>query len=82
MCAVALIVFLLEHQRKMVRLIRGEKVEEGPDVIAAMMGGSAASDGKIKGLESRIEHLERTVFMLQANSAAQELPGKPSQPIG
>lgn len=70
----AVIVFMLEHQRKMARILRGEKVDEGADLVTAIMSSGAKDPDNTKALESRIEQLERTVFELQANASRQELP--------
>ncbi|MEQ1821364.1 MAG: hypothetical protein ABL949_02525 [Fimbriimonadaceae bacterium] len=69
----AVIVFMLEHQRKMTRILRGEHVEESTGLVAQLVTG-AGDPSQVKALEARVEQLERTVFMLQANAGNAELP--------
>ena len=58
-----IVVLLLEHQRKMARLMRGEKLEENDQTLAVLMGA-----GKIEsnpGLEARVAALEAEVAVLR-----------------
>lgn len=72
-CALGLLVvlpiiaLLLEHQRKMARLIRGEKVEETD--TAVVVGVHAVGGGKgstVKALEERVIELERELSAMKA----------------
>ncbi len=59
----ALVVFMLEHQRKMTRILRGEQVDESGDTLAALMGSISGDSAKIKALEARIEQLEQMALL-------------------
>ena len=59
---------LMDHQRKMVRLMRGEQVEE-TDTAMLLMGVSkpqALSGGESQALADRVRALESEVALLKA----------------
>ncbi len=63
-----IVALLLEHQRKMARLIRGESPEEsGSSEIAALFGaGGGGSDGSaVRALMERVSQLEAEVASLR-----------------
>lgn len=67
--------FLMDHQRKMVRLMRGEHVDETETAMVMMgaMKSSAPSAAELAVLTERIRALESEVALLKATQADQEI---------
>ncbi len=60
------IALMLEHQRKMARLIRGEKVEENDTAVIVGVHAVAGKDSKVKALEERVTELEQELAALKS----------------
>lgn len=61
-----IVMLLLEHQRKMAKLMRGEKTEEHAETIAMLLG-SGKYDAQTPALEARVTALEAEVAALRSS---------------
>lgn len=69
---VPIVAILAEHQRKMMRLMRGEK--EGPnetaELLAALNGQAPPRTAEIEALKARVSELEAMVTELKSSLPA------------
>lgn len=61
-----IIALLLEHQRKMARLIRGEKVEENETAVIVGVHAVGGKESKVKALEDRVAELEQELASMKS----------------